>query len=294
MTTEKVVVNLDKTFAPGQAYVALSRVTSKEGLFINTDDSARLQKLVYADLDVKTALNEMAKITISDKSEKLHFNRKKIILQNIQSLNKHFADLKNDARFKQADIICLTETWLKAGENTRNCLLTGYQFHHLPRHAAYSDDSEMHLNLGLSKGGGVGVYLKNNQEYDIISLFKMNIEGIAIKIKNEDVLFLCVYRPRSANITKFLQNLHYVLNFLSTKSANSIIMGDFNEDAKQNGPIQTFFKNKNYRQLVNLSTTEGGTILDHVYVSSAIQVDVSQLPTYYSYHDALLLTLLNA
>lgn len=80
MTTDKIVVNLDKTFAPGQAYVALSRVTSKEGLFIDTDDSARLQKLVYADPDVKTALNKMAKITISDKSEKLHFNRKKIIL----------------------------------------------------------------------------------------------------------------------------------------------------------------------------------------------------------------------
>lgn len=116
----------------------------------------------------------------------------------------------------------------------------------------------MHLNLALSKGGGVGVYLKNNQEYDIISLFGMNIEGIAIKIKNEDVLFLCVYRPGSANMTAFLHNLQHVLNFLSTKSANSIIMGDFNEDAKQNGPVQTFFKNKNYRQLVNFSTTEGG------------------------------------
>lgn len=34
MTVDKVVVNLDKTFTPGQAYVALTRVTSKDGLFI--------------------------------------------------------------------------------------------------------------------------------------------------------------------------------------------------------------------------------------------------------------------
>lgn len=70
-------------------------------------------------------------------------------------------------------------------------------------------------------------------------------------------------------------------------------MGDCNEDAKQSGPIQTFFKNKNYRQVVNFSTTEGGTILDHVYISSNMQIDVRQLPTYYSYHDGLILTLLN-
>lgn len=38
MTLDKVVVNLDKTFAPGQAYVALTRVTSKDGLHIETDN----------------------------------------------------------------------------------------------------------------------------------------------------------------------------------------------------------------------------------------------------------------
>lgn len=61
MTTDKIVVNLDKAFAPGQAYVALSRVTTKEGLFIETDDMDRFQKLIYADPDVKRGLNEMEK-----------------------------------------------------------------------------------------------------------------------------------------------------------------------------------------------------------------------------------------
>ncbi|XP_062597817.1 uncharacterized protein LOC134259232 [Saccostrea cucullata] len=44
MTADKVVVNLDRTFSPGQAYVALTRVTSKEGLFIETDNEHALQK----------------------------------------------------------------------------------------------------------------------------------------------------------------------------------------------------------------------------------------------------------
>lgn len=44
MTLDKVVVNMDKTFAPGQAYVALTRVTSKDGLHIETDNREKLVK----------------------------------------------------------------------------------------------------------------------------------------------------------------------------------------------------------------------------------------------------------
>lgn len=61
MTTDKVVVNLDGAFAAGQAYVALSRVTSKDGLFIETLDEKILNKKVYADPDVKASVNTMLK-----------------------------------------------------------------------------------------------------------------------------------------------------------------------------------------------------------------------------------------
>lgn len=44
MTVDRVVVNLDRTFCPGQGYVALSRVTSKDGLFIETKGPELLQK----------------------------------------------------------------------------------------------------------------------------------------------------------------------------------------------------------------------------------------------------------
>lgn len=63
MTLDKVVVNLDKTFAPGQAYVALTRVTSKDGLFIETDSKEKLiKKKLYADSDVKLAMDDMHKL----------------------------------------------------------------------------------------------------------------------------------------------------------------------------------------------------------------------------------------
>lgn len=112
MTVDKVVVNLDRTFSPGQGYVALSRVTSKAGLFIESNDQEMCKKKIYADPEVKTALQEMPRLlqpTFDILKENIT-----IFVHNIQSLNKHFEDLKKESRCKNADIICLTETWMKS------------------------------------------------------------------------------------------------------------------------------------------------------------------------------------
>lgn len=52
--------------------------------------------------------------------------------------------------------------------------------------------------------------------------------------------------------------------------------------------------NKGFKQIVNFITTEGATTLDHVYLSSSINAKVQKIPTYYSYHDALMLKLTQA
>lgn len=294
MTTDKVVVNLDKAFAPGQGYVALSRVTSQDGLYIDTENPVRLLKHVFADPEVKTALNEMSKVTFNDISRLLLSNGKKIIMHNIQSLGSHFEDLQNDARFKQVDIICLSETWLKSGENTEKYALQGFQFHHLPRKEAYDESIVLNQSLQMSRGGGVGMYLKDENDCcDITLLFQMNVEGMAVKLKKENILLLSVYRPSTINIATFIHSLTKVFDFLKINHEDSIILGDFNEDAKFSGPIQRFMREQNFKQIVSFRTTEGGTILDHVYVSSSIQIEVQRIPTYYSYHDALLLKLVD-
>ncbi|XP_061169173.1 uncharacterized protein LOC133178496 [Saccostrea echinata] len=290
MTTDRVVVNVDRVFGAGQAYVALSRVTSKDGLFIETENPHLLSKKIYADSEVKTATFEMPKVCFHDIDETDVSGGKKIILHNIQSLGKHFQDLKNDKRFTRADIICLTETWLRHEQNTRNLELQGFQFHHLPREKAYVGKSVKIQRLHLSKGGGVGLYLKDQMDcYKILSLSEMNIEAMAVQLLNENIVLLTVYRPSMVDIDTFLTNLLRVLDFLWTISPDCIVIGDFNEDAKSNGPIQKFMKDKHFRQLVTFKTTEGGTILDHVYVSSEIYIEVFQMPTYYSYHEAVLM-----
>lgn len=99
MTVDRVVVDLDRTFCPGQGYVALSRVTSKAGLFIETKGPELLPKKLYADPDVKKALMEMPKLNLPNCE--IVKEGITIFLLNIQSLNKHFEDLKHDIRCKK-------------------------------------------------------------------------------------------------------------------------------------------------------------------------------------------------
>uniref|UniRef100_A0AAY4BKL5 ATP-dependent DNA helicase n=1 Tax=Denticeps clupeoides TaxID=299321 RepID=A0AAY4BKL5_9TELE len=69
MTLTSAVVCLKRTFEPGMAYVALSRTTSLEGLrIVNFDESK-----VYADENIRTAMESMTRASFLDTSPLLHF-----------------------------------------------------------------------------------------------------------------------------------------------------------------------------------------------------------------------------
>lgn len=86
MTANQVVVNLDKSFSPGQAYVVLSRVTSMNGLFIETANEAMLEKKIHADDDVISSTEKMPLLFPNGNLKSTKENCIKIILHNIQIL----------------------------------------------------------------------------------------------------------------------------------------------------------------------------------------------------------------
>ncbi|XP_062601396.1 uncharacterized protein LOC134263100 [Saccostrea cucullata] len=292
MTVEKVVVNLDRTFSPGQAYVALSRVTSQQGLFIETQNENGLVKKIYADSGVKTALSEMPMLGLQTyplNSSECNI----IVLHNIQSLHGHFPDFERDIRFRNAEIICLTETWLRSEQITACFDIEDYSFHHKAREDLYDNTNDQTRKHRLARGGGVALYTKDSEIEKIVSSLPVkNVEGIAVKIVEHAMLIVTIYRPSTLSVPQFIDRLQNIIEYYRKFTKHLIFHGDFNEDAKSGGPIQTFMSNLGFRQVVNFCTTERGTILDHVYVSGPIQIEVSRLPTYYSYHDAVVLKLL--
>ncbi|XP_072554803.1 uncharacterized protein [Paramormyrops kingsleyae] len=91
LTVDKAVVSLKKIFAAGQAYVALSRVTSLEGLIIEDFK----ETAIYAKQDIETAMQSMPAF-IEPVMEVP--SSCKILLHNVEGLTCHLDDLKQDRR----------------------------------------------------------------------------------------------------------------------------------------------------------------------------------------------------
>ena len=190
---------------------------------------------------------------------------------------------------------CLTETWLRSEQNTNRFNLNGFRFYHAARANSYNDNSSQEATFQVAKGGGVAVYInERGPKKSVISLTGKNLEAIGVEFVSENIVLLTVYRPSSYSVSHFLKYLQNVIESFRSQNKCLLCIGDFNEDARSVGPIQTFMSDIGLTQIVGFDTTEGATILDHVYSTSSIHAHVTKLPTYYSYHDALLVTITKA
>jgi hypothetical protein len=290
MTAKEIVVNLDRTFSPGQAYVAMSRVTSKKGLFIETDNEIALQKKIYADMDIKLALSCMERYFVDGNKDCGEDTENYItfLLLNVQSLRAHFQEVISDDRFTRGEVVCLTETWLKDSENVQEIEIPDFHLHHITRKQCYDNSSDLFTKMQAARGGGIGVYKKKmNKEIIINALDCKNIEGISIEICDDETMIIILYRPSVLPVEIFLKRLQTVMDLYTKRFPNIIIAGDLNEDTKVKGPIQSFCESIGLVQIVDFHTTEGGTTLDHVYVKDPQKVSVRKVPVYFSYHEAV-------
>ncbi|CAG2231657.1 unnamed protein product [Mytilus edulis] len=96
------------------------------------------------------------------------------------------------------------------------------------------------------------------------------------------------------NLGKFLENMEMLICKLEDLSEKIVVIGDFNQDILKGGcTVFNFMSSKGFRQLVSSPTTEGGTLIDHVYVKGCLDPQVAIIPTYYSYHEALKIVIPN-
>ncbi|XP_063411255.1 uncharacterized protein LOC134694188 [Mytilus trossulus] len=287
LTVPQAVVCLNKCFAYGQAYVALSRVTSKNGLTILPIDDKTLNKKIYSDPDIMEGMKSMDNfLSQNDTIVSNHKAGLSIVYHNIQGLKAHQNDLKANSDFQNANYICLTETWLESCSDDVH--LPNYKLHHLPRSAAFASNNPLYASLQEMSHGGVGVYVKSDSEYEEFDTSQKNLECIIFKVPKMNVLIATIYRTQKYQIELFLRNVHALLSELTQLSSSIIVLGDFNQDIIKGGSsIQDFMASFGFEQLVQEATTEGGTLIDHVYIKSCVKVQVSVIPTYYSYHDAI-------
>lgn len=149
-----------------------------------------------------------------------HLNYKCLSLDishvNIRSLIANLGEFKNWVNNDHCDIVAVTETWLQAGSMIDIVNIDGYKFIRQDR---------------LTRGGGVGMYIKNNLNFSII--FKISdevLECIWVKIVIDKIIYAfgIVYRPPNANITIFLERIEEIFLNIYAAYDQIICTGDFN------------------------------------------------------------------
>ena len=116
LTVDKIVVDLSKIFAAGQAYVALSQVISLEGLQILNYNSAAIKKDKRVDTEM-LRLQQRPITLVSPIIPTLpEQDYIKISHLNVRGYLDHIDDLKADHVISSTDIICLTETHLRKSD----------------------------------------------------------------------------------------------------------------------------------------------------------------------------------
>ena len=282
LSLEKCLFNMKGIFCAGQAYVGLSRLTSLKGLTLKEFDI----KYIYCNESISESIAQMPHFLETQCTPSLSYEQM-IILHNVQGLRLHFEDLCKQIQNMNADFICLTETWLKDEYFPLDVELSDYKSYHQPRHMAYNNSSEITTKLGQQSHGGVSCYGKIIKSFSRLHLTN-NIENIAIHIVSKfSVLLVVIYRPASYKMSVFLMHLKNLVETAHNHSNKVIIMGDFNENYTQSSCLVKFFISYGYKQFVTNSTTERGTIIDHVYIRGFDLQDICIVPTYYSYHECI-------
>nr|XP_054591539.1 uncharacterized protein LOC129155839 [Nothobranchius furzeri] len=287
LTLQKAVVSFKRIFSAGQAYVALSRVTSLEHLTIQ-DFKA---KAIYARSDVEENLKLMPNFI--DTPVSMPNCTFKVCLHNVQGLKNHIQDVKSNQKLLTADIICLTETWLKETHPPESISLPGWTFHHKTRSDSY-DETGLFSTFRSKNGGGVGFYHKNSIMCKSMAFNCNNLEALLFSTQTLNHHYMLLYKPPSYNLQKFKDNLKPVLHYFNQFPGTKIVMGDMNDDALVSNSFVSFMKLQGYTQIVTSPTTENNTLIDHVYIKDidpkTIHVEV--IPTYYSYHECIQISFL--
>jgi hypothetical protein len=275
-TTDRAVISM-KGLRTSMAYVALSRVTTLDGMYLTDFDANK----IFCNKQVNIEVAKMTSFNLARANPLLeidHTNHFIIAHHNIQSLRAHLEDMKSNPEMRKAHVICLSETWLTDSQDSLDSIqIQGYSLET--------------ANFGRCKG--VAIYIQNSVNYTVVPIPRSeNCNALAIRTHGKtNLLIAAIYKPpttTTAALCSELNNITAQIEVLDVDHA--ILMGDFNINLLT--PNSALPPLQHYHQVISESTTTKGTLIDHIYVKPLpVQYIASVLTTYYSYHDAVFIAI---
>ncbi|CAF4753159.1 unnamed protein product, partial [Rotaria sp. Silwood2] len=289
ITVDQVVISTKDFFGSGMGYTALSRVRTIEGLFLIDLHVERF----YCNENVDRILSQMKEMKRKTPIFRASPNLLNVLLHNIEGLKSNFNAFKSHHITEKADLICLTETWLKNNDQINKFQINGYTLIHKSRSCSFSVNHPLHSQ----KGGGIAIYFRDHVSIKEIDSFEhMDLEHITLKLEKEKEKFIIIvcYRSPQEKKRNFLENLIRHLKRIDNNE-RILILGDMNEDSLQttsNNIEKTLEKLGFVNIFRHLPTTNSLTSLDCAYLNFVpCEKECQQvIGTFYSFHEALALT----
>ena len=116
---------------------------------------------------------------------------------------------------------------------------------------------------------------------------QLEVVGVEVYCPSK-VVVLCTYIPPSVSKVTAKYHIEKLIGKVLHETDRVIVLGDFNEDIlfdREGKLIPESFMQMGFQQHVTCSTTDYGSLLDHVYSRRIDDVGVDVVDTYYSDHD---------
>ena len=278
-TFQKVVVCYDlfkqRTFNPGQIYVALSHVTSLDGLYLTGSYNRKALKVDQWATEQYDYMRKNCQFQRVEDDCSIADNSLVVTLLNVRSLRKHSIDVSYDTSIMKSDIIAFTKT-----ELSHDCSSLYQDLHPL-----------MLITNNLSQNSYSNVAFAHR---DTLSLLNVeNAPGATfLKINKQPfsrgpINLLLLYRSHTIGQNNFAGIIRY---FLLGENDIHMILGDFNINALEGNDYMS--QNlSNYKMIVTSPTHISGSLLDHIYVLrkffEKFKVANYIKSVYFSDHDAV-------
>ncbi|MES9881383.1 MAG: AAA family ATPase [Sedimenticola sp.] len=292
LSLDEIVVCFDGRFNTGQAYVALSRCRTLDGLYLQQFD----KKKITVSKPVETEMARLRLNTLDPQSahllSTLPHDYFKICHLNIRSLAAHFTDLQSSHPLLTCDIICLSETWLNKSKQTKDYTLDGYSLFRTDREDMHPRCHKHDCKMCNDKGG-VAMFIRSDVMcHRQIDVEVKDLECIVVSCKTEPdnvTYIVTLYRPDHIPLNVLNNAVENILSKIPA-DADVVFTGDFNIDVYKNKSPSalTPLSDGGFVQLISTPTHRLGSLLDHIYVpkiKSGIPSGV--IPQYYTDHNAV-------
>ena len=285
-TQSCIVVDMTSGPRPHQRYVAFSRVTNLQGLYLlnGLNGQIKVDKSVTQEIE---RLRQEAHLTLSYKPVDSYTCELLTVFQNTQSLRLHLSLVQKDNTFTGADIICLAETRLQQSDQDSDYTIEGFQ-------PIIRNDQQIRIP-GVRPAHGLAIYIKRGHE--LVSSYKIsaeNFESLSVNIINlrsqNCFSVVAVYKAPTCSFTDFRK---HVLSISDLQLYDKLVIaGDFNFDVSDDlnrnfiEVMRSAFPNA--RLLNTQSTTQKGSKLDVSFSSCNANADV--ITCVWSYHHTLVIS----